>query len=206
MTLDEPGRLEVAELLRRAIDLSGQCVLASDAEGRIVYANDAVARLVGADSGEELIGRPLTQYVRDTEFLHHPPVRRPITLTLEAACGARRHTVGECRPVVDDDCRSLGMVIFCRAAPIDEQETHAAFGLTPREAQIAADLLVGSSIAEIARTRAISHHTVRNHVKAIYKKTGAGNRIGLARAYGLIADTRRRAGEAPDAPDAPAEE
>ena len=48
------------------------------------------------------------------------------------------------------------------------------FGLTEREAQIAALLAEGSSLPTIARRLRLGMGTVRNHVKSIFGKTGTG--------------------------------
>lgn len=51
-----------------------------------------------------------------------------------------------------------------------------SYGLTPRETEIALLLARGFSAKEIAAELAISHHTVRDHVKAVYDKAGVSNR------------------------------
>jgi DNA-binding CsgD family transcriptional regulator len=48
-----------------------------------------------------------------------------------------------------------------------------AFGLTAREAQVAALLAEGLSLAEIAGRLGLRIGTARNHLKAIFEKTGA---------------------------------
>lgn len=47
-----------------------------------------------------------------------------------------------------------------------------AFGLTPAQARVAADLLTGLSNREIAESRGVSLNTVGSHVKAIHQKVG----------------------------------
>ena len=46
------------------------------------------------------------------------------------------------------------------------------FGLTPAEARVAGGLLQGSRPKEIAASLALSEHTIRSHIKALYQKTG----------------------------------
>lgn len=57
---------------------------------------------------------------------------------------------------------------------------HRPFGLTGREMEIIAAVLKGASNAEVAGALALSPHTVKHHLRNIYDKTGAGNRVELA--------------------------
>jgi DNA-binding CsgD family transcriptional regulator len=56
----------------------------------------------------------------------------------------------------------------------------AAYGLTPREREIASMLLRAHAIQEIALKLRLSPHTVQDHAKAIYEKTGARGRLDLS--------------------------
>jgi DNA-binding NarL/FixJ family response regulator len=49
-------------------------------------------------------------------------------------------------------------------------------GLTAREREILQDLAGGRSIKEVAHLHGISHHTVGDHVKAIYRKLSVNSR------------------------------
>jgi DNA-binding CsgD family transcriptional regulator len=51
-----------------------------------------------------------------------------------------------------------------------------AYGLTPREQEVAQWLLRGATTTQTAQRLAISPHTVNEHVKSIYEKTGARTR------------------------------
>jgi DNA-binding CsgD family transcriptional regulator len=55
---------------------------------------------------------------------------------------------------------------------------HAAahYRISPRELQVLARLLQGSSLAEIAQTLTISSSTVQDHIKRLIEKTRSGNR------------------------------
>ncbi|MFF2082230.1 response regulator transcription factor [Nocardia sp. NPDC058176] len=64
----------------------------------------------------------------------------------------------------------------------------AAYELTRRELDVTELVAAGLSTAEIARRLVVSTHTVRDHVKAIFDKTGATSRGELVAA--LFADFR----------------
>jgi DNA-binding CsgD family transcriptional regulator len=55
-----------------------------------------------------------------------------------------------------------------------------AYGLTAREQEVTQWLLRGATSAQAARRLAISPHTVNEHIKAIYEKTGARTRGELS--------------------------
>lgn len=55
------------------------------------------------------------------------------------------------------------------------------YGLTRAEAALAAQLLAGKELAEIAEDTAVSMNTLRTHLKAIFAKTGAQRQTELLR-------------------------
>ncbi|QKW49921.1 response regulator transcription factor [Streptomyces buecherae] len=68
------------------------------------------------------------------------------------------------------------------AVPVDAvspergAEVRSALGLTNREEQILALLLTGASNRKIARTLGIAETTVKNALRAIYRKMGVSSR------------------------------
>ena len=61
----------------------------------------------------------------------------------------------------------------------------ALAGLTRRERDIAGDVAEGLANKHIARRRGVSVHTVENHLRSIFRKTGVDSRTKLALAAGL---------------------
>jgi DNA-binding CsgD family transcriptional regulator len=55
-----------------------------------------------------------------------------------------------------------------------------AYGLTPREQEVAQLMLRGATTAQVAQRLAISPHTVTDHIKSIFEKTGARTRGELS--------------------------
>jgi DNA-binding NarL/FixJ family response regulator len=54
-------------------------------------------------------------------------------------------------------------------------------GLTPREAAVLDYVVAGRTYGEIARELVISEKTVSSHISSLLRKTGAANRVDLAR-------------------------
>ena len=76
-----------------------------------------------------------------------------------------------------------------------------AFGFTARERELLSLLAIGSDTRALARQMSLSEHTVQDHLKAIFAKTGSRDRITLlSRALGTRlsdADDRSVAGGRP---------
>lgn len=70
-------------------------------------------------------------------------------------------------------------IVGVRSARSVSGSAAAEFGLTVREAEILPLLLEGASNEAIGERLNISPHTVKNHVTAIYRKTGTENRFNL---------------------------
>jgi DNA-binding NarL/FixJ family response regulator len=67
-----------------------------------------------------------------------------------------------------------------------------AFGLTAREQELLGQLATGSDTRAMARQMSLSEHTIQDHLKSIFTKTGARDRVTvLSRALGTRADPKR---------------
>ena len=80
--------------------------------------------------------------------------------------------------------RVCGIVFFSasdttHALPIDALKEW--FGLTPAECTLVRELDHGSTLEEIARSLGVSKHTVRDHLKSVFRKTGTRRQAELLR-------------------------
>lgn len=111
----------------------------------------------------------------------HPPVARVhlaegIWLTFRAAW------IGDGGPTE----RGSIAVSIELASPAERTSVFArASGLSAREAELFDHLAAGSDTRQVARQMVVSEHTIQDHLKSIFAKTGAPNRRTLlARAVG----------------------
>jgi DNA-binding CsgD family transcriptional regulator len=71
-------------------------------------------------------------------------------------------------------------VVVERAGPAEHVSLIvAAYGLTPRERDLTVLVLRGKSTADISRSTGLSPHTVQDHLKAVFDKTGVRSRRDL---------------------------
>ena len=68
-----------------------------------------------------------------------------------------------------------------------------AFGLTAREQELLGLLATGSDTRAMARQMSLSEHTVQDHLKSIFTKTSARDRVTvLSRALGIKTDPKKK--------------
>lgn len=77
--------------------------------------------------------------------------------------------------------RNLFLLSKPRQAAPPQMVLQVRFGLTSTEAEIATAIAKGRSTNEIAAERQVSHHTVRNQVRAVLDKMDARHRIDVTR-------------------------
>ena len=71
---------------------------------------------------------------------------------------------------------------------IDPDLVAAALGLTPAEAQVAAWLAAGKSVAEMAEATGCTNDAIRWHLKQIYQKQSVSRQVDLARLVLSVAE------------------
>ncbi len=129
---------------------------------------------------------------------HPAPVS--LTLRLHGAPAAAAHLL----PVAEDALLSGSLpwrtdeppvAVFLARRAIDNDGSAAelcrTLGLTPAEARVALALANGRTLAEIAESRGVSIHTVRNQSKSAIAKSGVRRQAQLVR---LVADVLRARG------------
>ncbi|MEU4267369.1 helix-turn-helix transcriptional regulator [Streptomyces sp. NPDC026092] len=122
-----------------------------------------------------------------------------VSLSLVARAEARRE--GGAMPLVCAPPAASGRWTTCQGQVLDEAATGdvalvvqgatwdlvlpslcAWYGITPRERDVVTQLRTGASVKQIARRLDLSAYTVNDHLKAVFRKTGADGREELGAA------------------------
>lgn len=181
--------LERESALQSAVDASEDAVLIFDHDSAIAYANPAAEVLIAS------------QTERALAVCHADGHREPLfTFLCRTVEDLLRSDAGAARwhgRLVVTDGRRMGCTVHVVAQPEGDRRAvvvlaekglgeparlhdfAASFGLSPREEEVARLLFSGYSAGAIAEKLGISPHTARDHVKRLYRKTGASSRDAL---------------------------
>jgi DNA-binding CsgD family transcriptional regulator len=130
-------------------------------------------------------GRRLLADVVEADGLLHRLLARPAPgggmrrLAAELATGERAIVVAHLAPLVREDDALVAVLAVERESPPYSLEALAM--LTPREGEVATLVLDGLADREIAERLCLSHHTVTQYVKRVYRKLGVDSRVALTR-------------------------
>jgi DNA-binding CsgD family transcriptional regulator len=126
----------------------------------------AIARAIGFDGA---VGEPIASVV-----LPRSEGLRPLVAQAVPVVGRAHDVLRFVAAIVTlTDLEADGSV---PAAALLEQ----AFGLTPAEARLAAQIAAGKTLAEIARNGCSGRETLRTQLKAVFDKTGTSRQAELA--------------------------
>ena len=178
-------------LFRGALDTTSIAVLLFDEAGGIVYANAPADQLLSRQTEDGLSvetpgerRQPLVTYILSTvdRITTTQPSPQPWSETLTLSDGS----VLACEIMhVDAGGRSSspGVLAFLQPVPALSKLCLESFcarhNLSPREEDVVRLLFEGLTTSDMADQLAISFHTVRDHLKRLYKKTGARSRSEL---------------------------
>jgi DNA-binding NarL/FixJ family response regulator len=184
-------RLQVQRLLERerehalaAIELTGAPVVVTDPSG--------ATRL--NDAARELLAEVVNGGARLSELLALPSF--PCRIEVELATGERATIHGHASPPLHDG----GLVAVLELEPERPGRAPGPLAaLTPREQEVAVLVVDGLADREIAERLCLSHHTVTQYVKRIYRKIEVDSRVGLTRLL-LTARPSRSATIPPNTP------
>ena len=194
-----PGELLDGSVLAHVIEGAPVGFGMHDAAGMVTYVNQYLTELLGYEDPSELIGRDVRTFIAEEDRAEYQKrlESRPSEHGDPYSVGVVRKDMSGMRilvrpvPILDGEGE-----IVAEAAFILDTESAEASGreratdglqpsrleeLTAREREVFEELVEGKSVRDIAEGRFISEHTVRNHIKAIYRKLGLHSRIELMR-------------------------
>lgn len=178
-------------VLRAALDTTSSAVLLFDRGGNIVYANPPADELLSRQTGgnfevETPAGRlqPLLMRLSSmvVKVLDGRVARLPWTSPLVLSDGS---VVGCEIMQVGGDAGVNGVAVLALLQPLTTlpglflEAFCARHGVSPREQEVVGLLLEGRGTSEMASRLSISEHTVRDHLKRLYRKTGTRSRSEL---------------------------
>jgi len=170
-----------------------------DAAGKVTYTNRYLTNLFGFEHASELIGREVAALVakddRDdwvTRVGARPEDRSdPYSLCILRPDGTEVRVLVRPVPILGENGEVVAEAAFILDVEslVDSGDAPAHPGmdqalldeLTTREREVFDRLIQGKSVREIAELDTISEHTVRNHIKSIYRKLGLHSRLDLLR-------------------------
>ena len=103
-----------------------------------------------------------------------PSARAPVADGLWVTLRAAR--IGDAARPED---RDIAVTIEATSLPDRLSVFGRAYGFTPRERELVDLLLAGADTREVARRMFVSEHTVQDHLKSVFAKTGVRNRRTL---------------------------
>lgn len=177
-------------------------VITLDARGRVLAMNAQAERIVAAGDGL----RVERGHLAAAQPPQHRALQSLIAAVLKAAASPAVHEGGavlvtrpglpgyvlQVLPNIRSDEIGAGpaAIVYIsdplRAARPDRKTLIAAFGLTPREADLAVHILRGGRLADAADRLAMSRNTGRNHLQAIFRKTETNSQTALIRLLGAL--------------------
>ena len=155
-----------------ALTVAGTAFVVSDPQATEMRVSGAARRLL-AD-------------VVETDELLHRLLARPVPsgggtrrLEVELATGERAIVLAHLAPLVREDDALVAVLALERESPTVSLEALAI--LTPRERDVATLVIDGLADREIAERLSLSHHTVTQYVKRVYRKLAVDSRVALTR-------------------------
>lgn len=178
-------------VLRAALDTTTSAVLLFDRGGNIVYANPPADELLSRQTESDLEVETSAQRLQPLfirlcsmveKVLDGRMSRLPWTSPLVLADGS---VVGCEIMQVGGDAGVHGVAVLALLQPLTTlpglflEAFCARHGVSPREQDVIGLLLEGRGTSEMANCLSISEHTVRDHLKRLYRKTGTRSRSEL---------------------------
>jgi DNA-binding CsgD family transcriptional regulator len=164
--------------LATVLDRLDVALLVFGADGEERHRNAAFGRLVPPGPDAEAVVAAASALARD---LLAPPIPEDLPAvrrTVDRPSGPYTLWASPNALLLTD----AGVVVSVERASVlpPPQRLQAAFGLTPREAEVALQLAQGRSDQEIADALIVSVHTVRRHTARVLRKLDLSSRAGVA--------------------------
>jgi DNA-binding CsgD family transcriptional regulator len=161
----------------------GVCV--NDRHGRLLYQNRALREQLSADPGHRALEEAmsdvrhavLARACAEGDRVEEQSGSSPVIVQLRTAVAEYRIRGVTAGAPLPEPTRGVVITVETRAAKLlTPKSVRSAYGLTPREARVAALLGAAVTNREIAASLSISLHTARRHVESVLRKLGVHSR------------------------------
>lgn len=182
---------EQVNLLQGALAETSSAVFLFNDNGDIVYANPPADRLLSRQTEDELEvessgQRPQPMFMRVWSMVEKVLDGRVTQLPWTTTLVLSDSSVLVCEIIrvdLDSSADRVGVLVLLQSLPALPSLFLEAFcarhRVSPREQEVIGLLLEGMGTADMANRLAISEHTVRDHLKRLYRKTGTRSRSEL---------------------------
>jgi len=169
------------------LDRVAAAVVVVDTRGRVVDRNEAARRLLAAGDGLAVRdGRLVAARAGDTRRMARAIAGggdqvRPIMVHRPSGVARLSVLVVPASSSVDNS-RVVVFINDPERVPLPHPSTlRELYALTPAESRLSLALARGLSLQQVAATFGIAEHTARNHLKAVFAKTGERRQAALVR-------------------------
>lgn len=179
--LDALGRLGDA---RAALDALAHPLVIFDSEGRELHRTKAFVDLTSTPDGSPALVARARSLAREFAAGRSSDVPAPPSARLETGRGVFILRVTLLPPGLLSGAPAVAVLVHPLTPKTfpDASTLQEAFGLTPREAEVALELARGATREQIAETLGISPHTVRAHTEKVFAKLRVTARSAVAAA------------------------
>lgn len=183
-----PGPSERAAALQAAVEASDDGVQVTSRDGRCLFENPTMRQLVSSERDIRRLDLTIADARRATiargdlrlRRVHSPAITegRVVVVTVVARTADAEYRIRGTLVSKHGDAEEMVVTWLRRCRPkwLAPALLRERYGLTPREARVAALLDAGLGSAEMAEVLAISVHTARRHAEAVLRKLGVHSR------------------------------
>lgn len=163
--------IRISHLAPRRTGSTMPGVLTVDPDGRILHATDQAKSTLNMLCGASVLAVAASAFAR-SKGLPAPKAMTRVRVEDDTWLTMRADVARD----ADGEATAASVVIESAHAAQLAPVIFAAYGLTPRERQVARLLAQGEPTTAIARALGLSAHTVRDHIKQLFAKTGSTSR------------------------------
>ncbi|WP_375570607.1 helix-turn-helix transcriptional regulator [Ahrensia marina] len=165
---------------RDAMEGAGKPLAVVSIDGALLFLSAELQTYLAADDNrKDMLAAILSMAQDSTQALLRNPGRALVQPVRRAKIGQRHHTLRARIGRAFNGNPEVHIWVEPQSGRALNRDLARAYGLTPRECEVAALIAEGLRDKEIARRLSISPHTARRHSEALLRKTELSNRANV---------------------------